>query len=761
MKRPVAGLLVVAALLTIAAPAAAPVPAGGSARADRVLIVSLPHVSWEELAEVELPNLEAFFADAGIADLAVRATPVGLSGRPTRLGDGYVTLGAGTRAIGDAGATDGQGFDVHESFPPDSAGEVYQRRTGRVAERGLVQLGIAQIDAKNADLPLDAEPGALGEALAAAGYSRAVIANGDGMEPEGEPPAFRRSAVSALMSPVGKVPAGRVDDGLLEPDANAPYGLRFDNRAVAAAFRNVWEPRSVVLVEASDLVRADAYRHLATDDQRKVLLAEALQRTDQLFGELLADVDLDRDAVMVVGPAYSASETTLTVAALHAPGTEAGLLRSATTRRAGFVQLVDVAPTVLDVLGVDRPDSMAGRPFEVGDRGGSYDNRVDTLIESDQAARFIADQVEPVGIAFVTAHALLLVATVLWLTSRFAGVFTVSRLQYAALALLGAIPAVFLARLVPFHDLGALAYWCFVVAVAIVLGGIYLAAGRRTSLDPLILATGAVVGLLAVDVVFGSRLQISSALGNSPIIAGRFTGFGNLAFAAIAASGLILATLLAERMAGRRGLWAAAGCLGFVVVVDGMPFWGADVGGVLSMAPAFLVMVILLFGWQLRLRTVAFAVVAAAVAVTGFGLLDLARDADQRTHLGRLFETASDQGWSGVATVLERKLTANIASFSETLWTFGVVIAIVFFIWLVRFAPAELRSVVTRHPLLRPAAISAAVLLVLGLAVNDSGIRVPAFMLVVFDASLIFLMTADRRRAAPVALPREAEAVAV
>jgi hypothetical protein len=517
----------------------------------------------------------------------------------------------------------------------------------------------------------------------------------------------------------------------------------------------------VVLVEASDLVRADAYRNLATDDQRDVLRTAALRRTDQLFGQLLPEVDLRRDAVLVVGPAYSADETTLTVAALHAPGTEAGLLRSPTTRRAGFVQLVDVAPTVLDVLGVDRPDSMGGRPFEVGDRDGSYADRVDTLIESDQAARFIADQVEPVGIAFVTAHALLLVATALWMVNRFTGIFTVGRLQYAALALLGAIPMVFLARLLPFHDFGALAYWCFLVAGAVVLAGVYLAAGRRTSLDPLILATGAVVGLLAVDVVFGSRLQISSALGNSPIVAGRFTGCGNLAFAAIAASGLILATLLAERVGGRRGLWVAAGCLGFVVVVDGMPFWGADVGGVLSMAPAFLVMVVLLFGWRLRLRTVVVAVVGAAAAVGGFGLLDLARDADQRTHLGRLFETASDQGWSGVATVLERKLTANIASFSETLWTFGVVIAIAFFVWLVRFVPEELRSVVIRHPLLRPAAVSAVVLLVLGLAVNDSGVRVPAFMLVVFDASLIFLMTADRRLAAPVAIPREAEKVAV
>ena len=46
--------------------------------------------------------------------------------------------------------------------------------------------------------------------------------------------------------------------------------------------------RQVVLVEASDLARADEYRALATPEQRAVLHAAALQRTDELVGRLLA-----------------------------------------------------------------------------------------------------------------------------------------------------------------------------------------------------------------------------------------------------------------------------------------------------------------------------------------------------------------------------------------------------------------------------------------------------------------------------------------
>ena len=54
---------------------------------------------------------------------------------------------------------------------------------------------------------------------------------------------------------------------------------------------------------------------------------------------------------------------------------------------------------------------------------------------------------------------------------------------------------------------------------------------------------------------------------------------------------------------GRRGAIVAAGLLGIAIVVDGMPIWGSDIGGVLSMVPAYGVVVSGLMGWRVRLRT--------------------------------------------------------------------------------------------------------------------------------------------------------------
>ena len=48
--------------------------------------------------------------------------------------------------------------------------------------------------------------------------------------------------------------------------------------------------------------------------------------------------------------------------------------------------------------------------------------------------------------------------------------------------------------------------------------------------------------LQVVDVALGSRLQLNTPFGYSPIVAGRFQGFGNLAFAILAAGALVVAT---------------------------------------------------------------------------------------------------------------------------------------------------------------------------------------------------------------------------
>ena len=121
---------------------------------------------------------------------------------------------------------------------------------------------------------------AFGDALTRAHVSRAVVANADGAQPIVDPDIaeYQRSAVSALMDHDGVVPDGSVGDELLVRDPSAPFGLRLDANAAFDAFQRSWRSRSVVLVEASDVLRADLYGAFTTPDQLRVLKAARAAR---------------------------------------------------------------------------------------------------------------------------------------------------------------------------------------------------------------------------------------------------------------------------------------------------------------------------------------------------------------------------------------------------------------------------------------------------------------------------------------------------
>jgi hypothetical protein len=107
--------------------------------ARRLLVSSLPDGTWKDVNDHDLPNLNRFLDAAAVADLTNRSVR-----RDSRLGDGYITLGAGARSIGNLSrtATDGQAFEVGERLGLDTAGQVYARRTGRDPGQGLVDLDI-------------------------------------------------------------------------------------------------------------------------------------------------------------------------------------------------------------------------------------------------------------------------------------------------------------------------------------------------------------------------------------------------------------------------------------------------------------------------------------------------------------------------------------------------------------------------------------------------------------------------------------------
>jgi hypothetical protein len=695
-------------------------PAAAATRVRRVLVLSLPHVEWSDVQRADTPNLRRLLRESAVGSLMTNGVL-----RPSPLGDGYLTLGAGARATGDPLLT-GQGFGVDEQFGDDVAGNVFASRTGVVPGGGLVYMPIATVVQANAAERFDAHVGRLGDALAGAHVSRAVIANGDGTDPstpERLYPAERRAAVAALTTSDGTVPGGAVDRSLLVNDDRAPFGLRLDRDAVLRAFTDAWRGRAVVLVEGSDLVRADVEGQFASAEASARMREHALRDTDRIIGGLLEHVDPQRDAVVVVGPAPPTPDIGLTVAAVRAPGFGRGLLRSDTTRRAGYVNLADVAPTVLHLLGIDRPHSMEGRAMESVTTGASssVSARLDQFTRDAVNSRFRDDQ------AGIAVGVLFGIATLLALVTVVAGLLRSTRwrggARFTALWLLGFLVAAALAAPLHFAEHGGAApFWTFVVGIATLLAVADTVVGRRLGhpADALLAALGTLLTLHVVDVVTGAHLELDSVFGYSPTTDWRVGHLGDLAFAQLAAAAILLAGLLAWRVPGRVGARIAVAVLAITAVVVGVPAFGDDFAG--------MVVVVVAFGalaWRLLGRPVrAFAAgTALIVFLAAMALVAVARS-----------------GTSEALDDARHTVAVNVPLFTHSALVGMVIVVAVLLACLWHLPPRPLREVVQIVPTAGATAVAFLIVALVGFVLNDPGVSIPGMMAVVLESTVVFLV---------------------
>jgi hypothetical protein len=667
--------------------------------------------------------------------------PRGVKARATP-GAAYLTISAGTRAASDP-LVDGQQLALGEQAGGSSAGEIFERRTGVRPDGSYVALAWPTLERVNAREPYDAELGLLTDTLAEADLGVEAIGNADGTDSVGT--SYERQVGLAATTGDGVIPAGELDTDLLVRDPSRAFGLRLDIDQVDQRFRTAWETPAdrdggLVIVEASDLARSMRYRDRVDEQRYQELRSQALADTDDLVARLLEQVDPERDAVMLLAPYNLPGDRDLTVSAVRAPGVDPGYMRSASTQRSGFLTLVDVAPTVLDLLGVDRPVEMEGRPAEMLASGHSLDRRVDRLVTLNEASRFREQLLFPTTLAVVLVLGLIC-ATAIVVLSRGDAPRTRRVVAFAAVADLAVLPMSFLARGFPLEDLGAGFYWAFIVVGALVVAtALTLLAARLTRPRLALTAVLALVLLVPIlDVLTGSRLSLSAAFGYSPTGNSRLYGISNYSFGMVAAAACLLAAFVAARWPGRRGEVVSIGLLVAVLVVIGAPTFGSDVGGIIAFTPTILVFSVMVTGYRVRLRTVVLGVLATVAAVTAFGLVDLARPEGERAHLGRLFERVGNEGLEPLLSIMERKALANLGVTTSSFWVAVIPVAVAFLIFLARFPTRPMTELYARIPPLRAGVWAAIVAAFLGSAVNDSGAIVGGVTLFVLVLGLVWL----------------------
>ncbi|MGY1750640.1 hypothetical protein [Modestobacter sp. SYSU DS0511] len=734
-------LAVLAGLLagTTGTAAAADGAAADRWRADRVLVVGVAGLLWSDLDPETTPQLWSLAEESGISAVSVRAAR-----STTCLLDGWATLGAGNRArypgpvepippvplpsapVPEDEDGDGAGPGTPAAQPVDTSLS-FCGLEEQVAEVGLEEprRTVERVTQDAATARFGARPGALGDAV---GCSTAV----------------GRAASLAVAGPDSRF---TVVDRL--PDDPAELAALLDDCALTlVALDNLTDAGSSSQQETETGTRADARPW-------------AVRQADAAVGALRdAVAGLPGETLLVLQGVSEVNDgrPQLHVGMVCGPGFEPGWLSSASTGRAPFTQLIDVAPTVLRALGAERPSTMNGQPMRVAGARPPLAEAVAALEHANTRAVVHHRSTSTFFWILVALNGALLAVALLVLGPRHPRRDVRGRargaLRVAALVVASVPVATYLAGVVPWEQTAQprVALALAVAVAALAIGGV-AAAGpwRRRRLGPPAVVLAVTLVTLVADVLAGSPLELNGLLGYDAIVAGRFTGYGNLTFALLAVSALLVTAWVAAWWAGRaptpsRWRWTlpvlAAGVV--CVVLVGAPGLGRDFGGVLAAVPGFVVLGMLLARIRVTVARMVLVIAAAVVVVGSVAVLDWMGPPDDRSHLGRFVgQLIEGEAW----TVVSRKASANLAILTGSTLSWMLLVAAAAAGWLLR-PGGLLRSAPGRRPgglsgaqlrVLRAGLTAVALSLAVGALANDSGVALPATAAAVLVPLLIWL----------------------
>lgn len=644
-----------------------------------VVLVGLGGLSWSDITIESTPAVASFVSTAAVGHLSVRSV-----NRVTCPVDAWLTISSSRRSAAERipGADESDNTaDLNTFCPP-----IPPVRDGEIE-------GWRQLTEYNAGLSFNAPLGLLGSSAAGDGVS--VVAAGPG------------AAVGAARTD------GAVPEYLPDP---------------AAVSAEVIESHQLTLVDlgAVDLRAASAPPRL-----------QQVRQLDDAFSRLLAQVPEPATVLLVAG-SNALPTAELQVVAARGPSYPRGLLTSSSTKQDGLILLTDLTPTLFELTGMAPAAEFVGAPIVSVPSVSSWQALQQWLVEQARKVEVYTEVAQPFFTALVPLQ-IALYAGAAWAFRRRAGKPAARRIILRITAWVAltcsAIPvASFLANMVPWWTwtsphtglVALVLTWALVVtAVARLLGR------NHDLLTEVGVVAAATAGVLAVDVAMGGPLQTASLMGYSPIIAGRLYGFGNVAFA-LFATGLVFSAAWAGDVVYRRGRRrAAAGLvLGFGlvgVVIDGFPQLGSDFGGIISIVAGF--GVFLLGVLKLRLTAVRLLAVAgvALTLVTLVSVVDWRRPAEDRSHLGTFVQQVLDGEF---VDIVSRKLANNIDILFSSVLGLLVPFAVIFLAFVLlrplRQTPAVLTIAYQEAPMLRPAFMGWVTLMVVGFALNDSGVAIPA-----------------------------------
>lgn len=663
---------------------------------------NVPGLSLQDLRTPGQPHLEWMMEHASVGAMNMKT-----GGRET-LSNSYAALGAGTRAVAPAD----EGF-YHPDEPvvdvggleSTTAGLLYTRRMGEEAPRGsVVYPGIMRYRAENEKIHFTVKPGALGEALQQKGLSTLVLGNLD----EGNKPV--RYAPLLTMNSRGITPEGSVGKGMLVSDPKRPYGVKTHYRRIGDRLFS-WRKSGLAVVDLGDLYRLEKFGETMSPTVRQKMRQQILMELDAFLGQVLSRAGENRLVMLTsTSGGLPEEEGLFPVLMYQSSEKQPGLLTSSTTRRTGMISNIDLAPTLLDRMGVEIPDEMLGRPMKVvTGNNGMFWSTVDR-VESINRLR------PSVLYSYILIQMLVLVTGLTLILKNGRG--------------RGWMESVFLAvMLTPFlflilSDVTAGSWW--MVSGTLVLTGLaFSKVLTRASTLPLLFWAG-LLGFLpvVVDGLLGGPLIRHSFLGYDPIKGARYYGVGNEYMGVVLGSSILAcAAWLERRPSFSRRVRLGVGLFFFALLVFfAAPFWGTNAGGALASAVGFGVAYLRFFKAKWSRRATLKMMGMAAIGILTLVALNVWFPVESPSHIGKALSDLQGGNFEEIVQVINRKLEMNLKLIRFSSWG-KVFLLSLLAMAVLAFRPAGgLKMLTQRYPQLFNGFTAILAGSLAALAFNDSGI---------------------------------------
>lgn len=695
----------------------------------KVILVVANHLSLEDIRQMEELPYGEWLKSGTISAMNIR------TGGKINDVNNVVTIGSGVRSEGSMAGT--EAFQAKEQREGISAVEWYRQLTGREApEEAILIPSFHAIWQSNQQASFTVIPGQLGKSLHEYGLKTAVFGNSDTGDRK------VRFGPLVVMDEYGLVDSGDISVRTTITAPDRIYG-KATNYSYLLKEVQEHQPASLITIELGDPYRLESAKNLMSQQRYQEMKRAILTEMNQFMKELVVQQD-ETQMVLFLSPMVSSmaesNKSMMAPLIQIMPNQEQGLLYSPTTRQANIVANVDVAPTILEWLGIPYPDHFMGRPITTVEGKADFWNDWESI-------KHVYSTRSHVLVSYVSFQiAILILATAFWYYGRESQPFYKwgNRLFRFLLLMITLSPFLFLILpLFPMIQDVNLTIW-----VLLLLGTGLSAAVVRLPFPWIFLIISCMnwLPILLDGVIWNSMLMKRSYLGYDPVIGARYYGIGNEYMGVVIGSSILSLAMLLEitkkRMRWLKGL--SIGIFGMYLLFFSLPRWGTNAGGAITAVAAYCTSFVRLFDIQLNRRYLFWGGVAVCITIGSLFLANMVGDDLNQSHIGRAMNKLVQGDWLEIRHIIERKLAMNWKLIGVSSWS-KVFITSILLLGFICYRPFGMIEDLSRK---YPYAIRGFFGIIVGaftaLVVNDSGIVAAATTIIYMIVPLIFLGLKER-----------------